>query len=93
MRVTQPRADSSKVSDKTVHLRSLELSHHRYFTSRGESSRQLSAEFKSCTRDKRQAILNELQGSSFKISVSPEQSLAMKSDLGIPWAKLRVIRR
>lgn len=92
MRVRTPRLNSSVASGKTVHLRSKEIESHRELASGGESSLQISDEIKMCPKEKRLSILNQLDG-SFRISLSSDQSLGMKADLGIPWSKLRVIRR
>lgn len=42
--------------------------------------------------EEREEILTELQG-GFKVQIPTHKALAMKADLGIPWAKLRAIRR
>ena len=93
MRVTKPRSNTSAVTHRTVHNRSLEINSHRVFASGGEAFLQLQDEVKSCDRDERQALLEELHNGGFKVEVPPEHSQAMKADLTIPWAKLRVIRR
>lgn len=40
----------------------------------------------------RESILEVLQD-GYKVQVPTNQALAMKADLGIPWSKLRAIRR
>ena len=40
----------------------------------------------------REAILEELQD-GFRVQIPTRQALALKADLGIPWFKLRAIRR
>ena len=63
------------------------------FASGVEASLQLQDEVKSCHKDERQALLDELHNGGFKVEVTPEQTLAMKANLAIPWVKLRVVRR
>ena len=93
MKVTKPRLPSTKATNKTVRARTAELSEHRNFASKGESSTQLQDEVKATTTEERELLLSELQKGGFKVDVSTCQSLGMKADLNIPWSKLRVIRR
>ena len=52
----------------------------------GDSTTQLAAKIKSLSKAEReQACL--------PIVIPPEHALAMKADLGIPWNKLRILRR
>ena len=61
------------------------------------SDTQILNEVKSSSPDVRQKLLAELQtgdgDSACHIKIPVGASLAMKSDLNIPWNKLRVIRR
>lgn len=93
MKVTKPRLSSTKATNKTVRARTAELSEHRNFASKGASSTQLQDEVKVTTTEERELLLEELQNGGFKVEVSTKQSLGMKADLNIPWAKLRVLRR
>ena len=47
-------------------------------------------ELRSLDEDDRNKLLRE---AGITINIPPEQGLAMKADLAIPWNKLRVIRR
>lgn len=58
--------------------------------SKGESSIQLKYELKSLTSVEREELMKE---ANFQVSIPPEQGLAMKADLCIPWKKLRLMRR
>ena len=58
----------------------------------GEQGFQLGDEIKQCSMEEREEILKELQG-GFKVRIPTNCALAMKADLGIPWSKLRAIRR
>ena len=93
MKVTKPRLPSTKTTRTTIRARTAELSEYRNFVSKGESSTQLQDEIKVTTTEERELLLSELQKGGFKVDVSTSQSLGMKADLNIPWAKLRVIRR
>lgn len=83
---------SSQATPKTVQLRTKELETHRKACSGGDQAYQLSREVKGCPLEEREQILQELQG-GFKVQMPTNTALAMKADLGIPWAKLRAIRR
>ena len=56
---------------------------------------QLSREVTSITSEYRKHLLDEIfkQPGRFLIEIPPTQSLALKSDLQLPWAKLREMRR
>ena len=47
-------------------------------------------EIKKVPAEEREALMKEI---NFTITVPPEQGLALKSDLCLPWRKLRVMRR
>lgn len=89
MRVTKLRVDSGSAGMKTTRNRTRELGEHRHLTSQGSEICQLQDEVKACSPDERQQILANFQ----TVVVSTSQAVAMKADLGIPWSKLRVIRR
>ncbi len=54
--------------------------------------RTVSKEVKSCSTEEMESILQELQN-GFKVQIPVDKAVAMKADLGIPWSKLRAIRR
>lgn len=83
---------SSQATRKTVLDRTKELNQHRDVVSGGEHSFQLAREVKACSLEERENILMELQ-SGIKVVIPTSHALAMKADLGIPWSKLRAIRR
>ena len=55
-----------------------------------DSSLVLHQELRSLSRDERSNLFLD---AGQTIDIPPEQGLAMKADLAIPWNKLRVIRR
>ena len=55
-----------------------------------DTKSQLQAEVKMLTSEERQDLL---KSAGITIDIPPEQGLAIKADLAIPWNKLRVIRR
>ena len=67
----------------------------REVVSRGDTTLQLSREIRGQTAEEYKRILEELLAlpGGFKVQVSPAESLALKSDLQIPWIKLRMMRR
>ncbi len=62
----------------------------REIVSCGDSVSQLREEVKHLSKPERQELLRE---SGFTVDIPPEQGLAMKADLALPWNKLRIIRR
>lgn len=69
-------------------------SHHKH-VSGGAEVAQLASEVQITAKHKRQSLLEEMVKfpGNYKVTVSPKESLAMKTDLQIPWNKLRVMRR
>lgn len=51
---------------------------------------QLKSEVRCLSKDERQEIL---KGANLPITIPADHVLAMKADLSLPWAKLRVITR
>lgn len=92
LRATNCRVPSSQATPKTVRLRSQELYKHRKACSGGDQAYQLSREVKACSLEEREKILEELQG-GFKVIIPTSTALAMKADLGIPYHKVRAMRR
>lgn len=62
----------------------------RELISCGDSASQMKEEIKHCSRPEREKLLHD---AGFTLDIPPEQGLAMKADLGLPWNKLRIIRR
>jgi hypothetical protein len=58
--------------------------------SMGASSVQLQVEVQSLTKDERQQLLRD---AGFSVDIPAEVGLALKADLGLPWRKLRMLRR
>lgn len=56
----------------------------------GDREEQMADEIKKVPTEEREALMKEI---NFIITVPPEQGLALKSDLCLPWRKLRVMRR
>ena len=93
MKTTKSRVPSSQVTSRTVKTRSQELDQHRKVCSGGDQGFQLGHEVKSsCSTEEREKILEELQG-GFKVVMPTTLALGMKAELGIPWSKLRAIRK
>jgi len=62
----------------------------REYISGGESSVQLKAELKVLNREERKDLLQSVQ---LPVQIPTDHSLAMRADLALPWAKLRIINR
>ena len=87
MRVVSPRVSSSEASRSTVRRRSSEMSSVREAISGGSATIQLKDELKTLTDDERKQILQPV------CHIIPQETLAMKADLLIPWNKMRIMRR
>ena len=77
-------------SRKTIARRNKAMDRVRDLVSADDSSTQLKEEIQHLNKDERQDLL---QNAGFTLEIPAEQGLAMKADLGLPWNKLRVIRR
>ena len=82
-----PTADASK---RTVERRSEVLSAMRQIASGGDTSAQFAAEVKSLSQVEREDLLQQAQ---LPVVIPADHALVMKADLGIPWTKLRILRR
>ena len=81
---------SSEASYKTISHRTKTLTQLRNTISGGDSSVQLRSELRVLTKEEREALL---QGAGLPIKIPPAHALAMKADLGLPWAKMREISK
>ena len=90
MAFSQCRVPSSKACSKTLSRRSSQLSQLREVISGGESTVQLQSELSSLTKAEREEVL---EGAHLPVVIPADSALALKADLALPWAKLRVISR
>ena len=91
MRVTAPRVDTSTASTKTVKNRTKEIGSFRTQITGGKGKqRQLADEMRGLDTGEREELLAVF---STKVSVTADDTLAMKAGLMIPWTKLRAMRR
>ena len=90
MQVSTARVSSSEASEATKIRRSRTLSMARSYMSGGDDSVQLQSELKCLTREERESVL---AGANLPIVIPVDHSLAMKADLALPWAKLRIVQR
>lgn len=90
MPISGCRVASSQASRRTIKRRTDGIGRVRAITSGGDTSAQLQAEVKSLSMKEREEILQQGQ---FPITIPNDHALAMKADLGIPWNKLRIVRR
>lgn len=81
---------TADASSKTIARRIKTMDKVRDLVSCGDSSTQLREEIKHLSKTERQELLHT---AGFTLDIPPEQGLAMKADLGLPWNKLRIIRR
>ena len=90
MKVTNSSIPSGEASHDTKRRRSQELLRIREKLSIGDSEQQMVDEVKMLPREMREDLIKDMK---FTVHVPPEQSLAMKADLCLPWKKLRIMRR
>ena len=85
-----PRVPSSKASRWTLGRRTKRIGKVRTCSSRGEDAAQMAHEVKSLSKEEREKLLSDAQ---LPIHIPCNEALALKTDLSIPWNKLRVLRR
>ncbi|KAL5516722.1 hypothetical protein EMCRGX_G002128 [Ephydatia muelleri] len=90
MQITKPRIPTHSASARTVKRRSMEMHLARDAISMGESSALLRRELDYLDEAEKQ---NLLQQAGIVCKIGPQDALAIKADLGVPWAKLRYLRR
>lgn len=95
VRVRNSRVSSVAACSRTLRDRTKTLGRIRESISGRESMAQLSREVSALTSHDRKTLLDKLfkQPGKFVIEVPPAESLALKSDLQLPWTKLREMRR
>lgn len=81
---------SGKCSQETVRRRSNKIFIITERLSIGDTTVQMRNGTKAILKEERENLMKEAK---FTVTIPPEQDLAMKADLKIPWIKLRVIRR
>lgn len=90
MPITSCRVQSSVASRKTVLRRSHQIAELRDVVSGGDSTAQLQSEIRCLSAEERQEVLRD---ANLPITIPADHALAMKADLALPWAKLRIVRR
>ena len=90
MRLTQPSAPISHLSQRTQKRRAAEVRSTRTALSAESSSVLLETEFKSLGKRDKEMLLDS---AGIRAEMSPEEGLALKASLGLPWNRLRLLRR
>ena len=90
MKVTNSITPTSQSSKDTVRRRSNEISKVRKVLSLGDESEQMVDKMKLIPKAERNKLMKE---ANFNVQIPPEEGLAMKADLRLPWNKLRIMRR
>ena len=86
VKITQPRAPMNLISKRTQKLRTEEMTKARAILSAGSPSIVLLAtEMRSLAQEERDELLKTAA------EMKPEQGLALKVGLGLPWNKLRLL--
>ena len=90
MAVTKCRVKTSEASNKTIVRRTRSISQLRTYISGGDVSVQMRPELQALSKNGREELLREAKSSR---PDPPYHALALKADLALPWAKMRVISR
>ena len=90
--MTTPRVASAGACSKTLRNRTIEVASHRSLASGGSVAVQLADEVKALPQGERKQLIASGVFSAHTV-ISPENALALKADLVIPWSKLRAMRR
>ena len=93
VKVAKPSLSSEEASRRTIKRRSHELQQVREFISGGRDAahQQLASEVLQLSQVERKELLKEAGLVASDLPV--EHGLAMKADLGLPWNKVRTLRR
>ena len=91
--VTKPSLSEEEASRRTIKRRTHELQQVREFISGGRDAahQQLASEVLQLSRVERKELVKEAGLVASDLPV--EHGLAMKADLGLPWNKVRTLRR
>ena len=84
------RVRSSEASFNTISHRTKTLSQLRDTISGGDTSLQLQSELRVLNKEEREEVL---RGVGLPVRIPPAHALALKADLGLPWAKMREISK
>ena len=90
IRITQPRAAVRQLSKHSRKHRVNEMSSTRAILSAESSTVIFETELKSLDRKEKERLL---KSAGITKGMTPEQGLALKADLGLPWNRLRMLRR
>lgn len=81
---------SSEASFNTISHRTKTLAQLRDTISGGDTSLQLRSELRVLSKEEREEVL---RGVGLPVRIPPAHALALKADLGLPWAKMREISK
>ena len=90
MHITLARTPTKTASAKTIKRRCIQMQNIREVVSQEESSALLRSELDYLSTSDRQILLQE---AGIVSAIGPGEALAIKAGLGMPWSKLRVLRR
>ena len=90
MKIPKATAATTDVSQKTAARRTKAIQMVREVISGGDHSRQLQLEIKNLPQNDREELLRSI---GFNLQVPAGQGLAIKCDVGLPWNKLRTLRK
>lgn len=90
MKIPHSSIRSVEASRQTKRRRTDTMIDLRKQLSLGDCDSELTDELKVIPKEEREQLM---KAANFTISIPPEEGLAMKSDLCIPWRKLRLMRR
>ena len=90
IKVTRARVCSDEGAKQVVRRRSSEVAQYRAIVSGRSASAQLQDEVAALSTDECQRLVDTAE---FSVEITPDDALALKADLMIPWKKMRTMRR
>ena len=90
MHVTNSKRPISKASSKTLHRYRKQVQKVRHVLTSDDPTILLREEIRSLSKNEKNSLLKD---AGITLDISPEQGLAIKADLTLPWNKIRMIRR
>ena len=90
MHVTNSKRPISKASSKTLRRYRKQVQKVRHVLTSDDPTILLREEIRSLSKNEKNNLLKD---AGITLDISPEQGLAIKADLTLPWNNIRMIRR
>ena len=90
MHVTNSKRPISKASSRTLYRYRKQVQKVRHVLTSDDPTTLLREEIRSLSKNEKNSLL---KNAGITLDISPEQGLAIKADLTLPWNKIRMITR